>query len=172
MHDDSNAGPNPSGLCMCGCGQPAPIAKRTSTSFGWVKGQPLKFILGHTLRMSTGANNHRWKGGVRMARGRRQIQVGVDHPMAGKKGYALESRLVAAEALGRFLEKDEHVHHVDLDETNNSPENLALVSRSQHTKLHNLINAGMSPLDALTEVGSTRVTGPTPQASLENQDAP
>jgi hypothetical protein len=34
-------------LCECGCGQPAPIAKRTQRSFGWVKGQPLRFVRGH-----------------------------------------------------------------------------------------------------------------------------
>jgi hypothetical protein len=34
-------------FCECGCGQPAPIARRTNRSFGHVKGQPLRFILGH-----------------------------------------------------------------------------------------------------------------------------
>jgi hypothetical protein len=38
---------NNDGLCQCGCGQPAPIAKRTATSRGRIKGQPLKFIRGH-----------------------------------------------------------------------------------------------------------------------------
>jgi hypothetical protein len=34
-------------LCECGCGEPAPIAKRTDTRLGWVKGQSLRFIRGH-----------------------------------------------------------------------------------------------------------------------------
>lgn len=34
-------------LCECGCGQPAPIAKGTDRRRGWIKGQPLRFILGH-----------------------------------------------------------------------------------------------------------------------------
>lgn len=38
------------GLCQCGCGQPAPIATRTVTSRGRVKGQPLRFIRGHNSR--------------------------------------------------------------------------------------------------------------------------
>lgn len=38
------------GLCQCGCGQPAPIAKRTVTSRGRFKGQPLRFIHGHNTR--------------------------------------------------------------------------------------------------------------------------
>lgn len=35
------------GLCECGCGRPAPIATRTDRQWGWVKGQPKRFINGH-----------------------------------------------------------------------------------------------------------------------------
>lgn len=34
-------------LCECGCGHPAPIAKRSSTYWGWVKGQSMRFLRGH-----------------------------------------------------------------------------------------------------------------------------
>lgn len=34
-------------LCECGCGLPAPIAKRTNKKLGHVKGQPVRFIVGH-----------------------------------------------------------------------------------------------------------------------------
>src|SRR5438876_5129867 len=34
-------------LCECGCGQPSPIAKRTETRSGWIKGQPRRFIRFH-----------------------------------------------------------------------------------------------------------------------------
>jgi hypothetical protein len=37
-------------LCECGCGQPAPIAKRSSTLHGQVKGQTLRFVQGHATR--------------------------------------------------------------------------------------------------------------------------
>lgn len=39
--------PNPSGLCMCGCGGPTNIARQTRTARGWVKGHPKAFIAGH-----------------------------------------------------------------------------------------------------------------------------
>ena len=39
-------------LCECGCGQPAPIATRTSPRYGTVKGQPQRFILGHRWRIT------------------------------------------------------------------------------------------------------------------------
>lgn len=41
---------NPSGLCQCGCGQSAPIARYTQPAFGWRKGQPVRFIRGHANR--------------------------------------------------------------------------------------------------------------------------
>ncbi len=47
-------------LCECGCGQPAPIAKKTITAKGYKKGEPRRFILGHN---SNGQNHPNWKGG-------------------------------------------------------------------------------------------------------------
>jgi hypothetical protein len=37
-------------LCQCGCGQPAPLAKKTDASNGRVLGQPQRFINGHGRR--------------------------------------------------------------------------------------------------------------------------
>jgi hypothetical protein len=37
-------------LCECGCGDLAPIAKRTNRRQGCVKGQPQCFICGHNKR--------------------------------------------------------------------------------------------------------------------------
>ncbi|WP_405506414.1 HNH endonuclease [Streptomyces cyaneofuscatus] len=41
--------PAGNGLCGCGCGEPAPIAKTTMRRRGYIKGQPQKFIRGHAL---------------------------------------------------------------------------------------------------------------------------
>ena len=38
---------NPSGMCMCGCGDPAPLASKTDNKLGVLKGQPRKYIQGH-----------------------------------------------------------------------------------------------------------------------------
>lgn len=46
--------PNPSGLCMCGCGQLTPIAKTNDRRRGWTKDQPMKFITGHNTKFSQG----------------------------------------------------------------------------------------------------------------------
>jgi hypothetical protein len=45
-------GPNPSGLCVCGCGQPAPIARWNNRAQGNIKGQPLRHVWGHWGRLS------------------------------------------------------------------------------------------------------------------------
>jgi hypothetical protein len=38
------------GLCECGCGARAPIAKMTNTKKGHVRGRPVRFIRGHHAR--------------------------------------------------------------------------------------------------------------------------
>lgn len=40
-------------LCECGCGQPAPIAKQTNTLLGHIKGQPVRFVVGHHNKVRT-----------------------------------------------------------------------------------------------------------------------
>ena len=42
--------PNPSGLCMCGCGQRTRIAKETNNTLCRVKGEHLRFLHGHRVR--------------------------------------------------------------------------------------------------------------------------
>lgn len=39
----------PKGLCQCGCGQAAPIAKGSDKARGYVKGQPMRYKRGHRL---------------------------------------------------------------------------------------------------------------------------
>jgi hypothetical protein len=38
-------------LCECGCGEATTIATRTARDRGWVKGQPLRFVRFHHLRV-------------------------------------------------------------------------------------------------------------------------
>lgn len=59
------------------------------------------------------------------------------HPYA-RRGKIFEHRYVAECYLGRFLEPEEQVHHIDGDKSNNLPENLYLFSTSgEHTAFHN-----------------------------------
>ncbi|QBJ02936.1 HNH endonuclease [Pseudomonas phage Psa21] len=51
-------------------------------------------------------------------------------------GWVYEHRVVAEEFMGRPLAKDEEVHHLDENKMNNHPENLLVLTQSQHQKLH------------------------------------
>jgi len=42
---------NNSIYCQCGCGGLAPIAKHSHKKYGWIKGEPKKYILGHAIRV-------------------------------------------------------------------------------------------------------------------------
>ena len=61
-----------------------------------------------------------------------------DHPNATKNGYVLEHRKVVENSLGRYLKQNEIVHHKDGDKHNNSIDNLEIMTRSEHTRLHML----------------------------------
>lgn len=61
------------GYCRCGCGEETPIAKRTITCRGWIKGEPRSYVPGHHIRMprsvawkksmsKPGSKNANWKG--------------------------------------------------------------------------------------------------------------
>lgn len=59
-------------------------------------------------------------------------------------GWAYEHRYVMEKDIGRKLYKDEVVHHLDCNRSNNLITNLLLLpNKSQHMKLHNWIDNGM-----------------------------
>jgi len=59
-----------------------------------------------------------------------------NHPNATKKGYVAEHRLVAEQKIRRLLHSDEDVHHINFNKLDNRPENLQVLSKSEHMKLH------------------------------------
>ncbi len=57
------------------------------------------------------------------------------HPEANSRGYVYEHRLVAEEKIGRRLKKGEIVHHKNGLRWDNNPENLEIMTASEHSKL-------------------------------------
>lgn len=93
----------------------------------------------------TGEGNPRWIGGrISNGNGRAMIYApGDPHAtmMGGK--YAYEYRLVAAKSLGRPLRDNEIVHHINGDYTDNRPENLKVMTQSEHVREHDLPRLGV-----------------------------
>ena len=71
-----------------------------------------------------------WKGGVKIVNGHAYSRC-PDHPMASKYGnYVALHRLVIEQYLGRYLEPNEVVHHIDGNPMNNNITNLKLFSNN------------------------------------------
>ena len=76
-----------------------------------------------------------WKGGRRMDNGYCDIMVSPDdefYGMANKNGYIREHRYFMAQHLGRKLEPDEIVHHLNGIRDDNRIGNLALTKHDKH----------------------------------------
>lgn len=84
--------------------------------------------------------HHNWKGGRLIDRCGYVRVLAPEHPMALGSGYVLEHVLVACKMIGRTLRKNEVVHHKDENRQNNSPENLQVMTRGAHVRLHKALN--------------------------------
>jgi len=65
-----------------------------------------------------------------------------DHPCADKYGKVNEHHYVVYEETGRLLNEDEVVHHKDRDKANNKIDNLQVMTKSEHARLHMLEDRG------------------------------
>jgi hypothetical protein len=116
-------------VCQCGCGE--------SISPFRSDGKPRRFKMGHNIRLwnTKGENNYRWKGG-RMNNNGYVMVYKPDHPFTDHDGYIREHRLVMEKHLGRYLTKDEIVHHINRIKNDNRIENLQLMTKKEHDRFH------------------------------------
>jgi len=125
-------------LCECGCGNPAPIAKFTSKSKGHIKGQAVRFIVGHKSKIQpTGNKSYSWKGGLKNNGDGRVKEYTPFHPRADGEGYVLRYILKAEKALGKYLPPKAVIHHTDEVVSNDENANLIICQdNAYHHILH------------------------------------
>lgn len=87
-----------------------------------------------------GKNNPNYKGRRKCL----YIQIQrKDHPYADKLGYVYLHRLIVEAIIGRYLPKEQEVHHLDENKLNNNPANLMLFSSKsahKHYEYHGWCN--------------------------------
>lgn len=76
-----------------------------------------------------GADHFNWKGGIQ----KHALGYLIEY-----KDRKLQHRKVMEDHLGRPLESNEIVHHIDENKKNNEINNLMLISRADHLRIHRL----------------------------------
>lgn len=88
-------------------------------------------------KFKQGAGNPNWRGGRRPSGDGYIYVFAPDHPNKNKDRQVFEHRIIMEQMLGRYLSKEEVVHHINGIGTDNRPENLRLFkSEAEHRKLH------------------------------------
>lgn len=81
--------------------------------------------------------NPNWRGGrSKTKHGYILLRVGKAHPLADVRGYAYEHRVVAEQKIGRKLQPNEQVHHINGNKSDNRPSNLEVLNIQYHRFAH------------------------------------
>lgn len=83
-----------------------------------------------------GKKHPAWKGGYRIDRDGYIRTYAPDHPWPRKSGYVPEHVRVMELHLNRKMGPNESVHHRDENRRNNALENLEVMTRGEHSRLH------------------------------------
>jgi hypothetical protein len=84
----------------------------------------------------SGPKHPMWNGGRNINTQGYVLIYSPDHPYKDKRSCVREHRLVMEKHLGRYLKPDENVHHKNGDKQDNRLENLELLTKNEHDKLH------------------------------------
>ena len=84
-----------------------------------------------------GSANGRYSDGLTItAEGYIKVKGGISHPLADPNGYAYLHHLVVASSARGRPQSNEVIHHKDGNTTNNALENLEVLTRSEHSRIH------------------------------------
>jgi len=120
----------PYGYCHCGCGGKTKIIKWSDKTKGLIRGEPHRYIMGHSSRCLN------WGRKIINKDGRLMI-YNPKHHRATSNGYVFNHILVVEKATGIKITKIYHIHHINQDKTDDKPSNLVLCpSAKYHHLLH------------------------------------
>lgn len=88
-------------------------------------------------KVRSGEKSSSWKGGRKLSKKGYILILKKGYKGTDINGYIFEHRYVMEQFLGRHLNKDEVVHHINENKTDNRIENLKLMTNSEHTIFHN-----------------------------------
>lgn len=112
--------------------------KISKSNRGLKRTKAQRFNCGKANRGKKGKDTTAWKGGT-TSDGHGYILIKKHgHPKSDKQGYVKEQILIMEKKIGRYLKKNEVVHHVNRKRDDNRIENLMLFSsQSKHIEYHN-----------------------------------
>lgn len=88
-------------------------------------------------RNQFGKNNSTWRGGIVKDEHGYVLVKSDGHPRAKAcGGYVREHIFVAEKEIGRLLTENEVVHHINGNKSDNRPENLAVMTKGEHSAYH------------------------------------
>lgn len=92
-------------------------------------------------KINAGKRSGNWKGGRTVDKDGYILIYIPEHPRANGRGYVFEHRLVMEKILGRYLTKEERIHHNNGIINDNRLGNLRLFSSfTEHIAFHKKIN--------------------------------
>jgi hypothetical protein len=145
--------------CECGCGQEVSIFRGKPRRFIYKhhsrtekqRKMHSKRMIGNTLysgrikpksareiisKKQRGEGNSMWNNGRTIAGGGYISLWKPDHPFADVNGRIKEERLVMEAHIGRYLKKEEIIHHINHNRQDNRIENLMIMSKHDHSSYH------------------------------------
>lgn len=108
--------------------------RRSKARKGFVMSDKQKKLISE--RNSCGYNGMNGYGHTKQHNSGYVLAYVPNHPNAHKDGYVMLHTILMERAIGRYLNHDEVVHHINHNKTDNRLENLMLMTKHEHSSMH------------------------------------